>query len=336
VTRPILRLIALLIGLAILALVAVYADPKQVWAAMHGIGWIGILAVLGIFFAAFVVDSASWQLMLPSVRLDGAWLARLTMVRTVGEAFNIIVPAGSLGGEPVKAWMLKRLYGTGYREATASLIIAKTVNLLALIGFGAIGLFLIWHEPRLSEAFRVAAAAGLGLLAAGVFGFYAVQHGRAASRLARRTAGWRFAAAVERFLEHIQDVDDRFAAFYGARRGRFALTLLLAFGNWCLNMAELYAILWFLGQPVTWAEAWAIETAAQLVRAGAFMIPGALGASEAVMVVIFDALSGRPALGLAVALIRRGRELVWIALGLGLGWRYSLSPGHVPPARDDL
>ncbi len=324
------RLLALFIGLALLGFVAAQADLAEVWSAMTGIGLLGILAVLAIFMAAFLVDSASWQLMLPSARLDLAWLMRLTKVRAVGEALNIVVPAGSLGGEPAKAWLLKRLYGIGYREAGASLIIAKTVNLLALIAFCTAGLVLMWREPRLSDAFRTTAAAGLGVLALGVFGFYAVQHGRAASRLARLVARWRFAAALERFLEHIHDVDDRFAAFYGARRGRFALALGLALVNWVINMAELYAILWVLGQPITWAEAWAIETAAQLVRAGAFFIPGSLGASEAVMVLIFDALNGRPALGLAVALIRRGREIVWIAWGLALGWRYSVTPAALP------
>ncbi len=324
------RLIALFLGLALLGFIASQADLAEVWAAMRGIGFFGVAAVLAIYFAAFVLDSASWQLMLPSVRLDGAWLVRVTKVRVVGEALNIVVPAGTLGGEPAKAWLLKRLHGIGYREAAASLIMAKTVNLLALIGFCAFGLVLIWREPRFTETFRMTVATGLGVLALGVFGFYAVQQGRAASRLARLFARWRFVPALERFLESIHDIDDRFSAFYVARRGRFALALLLALANWATNMAELYAILWFLGQPITWAEAWAIETAAQLVRAGSFFIPGSLGVSEAVMVLIFDALSGRPALGLAVALIRRGREAVWIAWGLGLGWLYSLIPANIP------
>jgi len=324
------RYLALILGLVVLAVIASQADLAEVWAAMRGIGLLGIAAVLAVFFAAFVIDSGSWQLMLPSAGLNGVWLWRVTKVRLVGEALNLVVPAGTLGGEPAKAWLLKHLHGIGYRESAASLIMAKTVNLLALVGFCALGLILIWREPRLSDAFRMTLAAGLGALTLGVLGFYAVQHGRAASRLARFFARWRFAAALERFLEHIHDVDDRFGAFYVAQRGRFALALALALANWALNMAELYAILWFLGQPITWAEALAIETAAQLVRAGTFFIPGSLGASEAVMVAIFDALSGRPALGLAVALIRRGREAVWVAWGLGLGWLYSLTPAKIP------
>ena len=79
-------------------------------------------------------------------------------------------------------------------------------------------------------------------------------------------------------------------------------------------------IMWFLGRPVTFADAVLIETAAQLARAGAFFIPGSLGAVEGIMVLVYDAMTGSAALGLAVALIRRGRELLWIAWGFWLGW----------------
>ena len=40
------------------------------------------------------------------------------------------------------------------------------------------------------------------------------------------------------------------------------------------------------------------------------------------------AMTGAPALGLAVALIRRGRELLWILLGLLLFWTFSGRPAH--------
>ena len=51
-------------------------------------------------------------------------------------------------------------------------------------------------------------------------------------RTASRLAGWlarrHIGRRLEKFLEHIQDVDDRFAHFYGERRGRFAAAWLLA------------------------------------------------------------------------------------------------------------
>ncbi|RMD62167.1 MAG: hypothetical protein D6826_08065 [Alphaproteobacteria bacterium] len=317
------RMVALLLGLGLFGLLVVGADWAQVWAAVSNLGGGGVSGVLGIYLAAFAFDTASWHLMLPSARCDPAWFARLNRVRLVGEALNAVVPAGSLGGEPAKAILLKRNYAIGYREAIASLIMTKTVNLLALIVFSLGGLVLLWQKPEVPAVLPTAMTAGLGLLGAGVIGFFVVQRWRAASRLAQWLARRRIGQALVAFLDHIHEVDERFVAFYGGRPGRFALAFALALAHWGLGTAEIYVALRFLGQPVGWAEAWMIETAAQLVRAGAFFIPGALGASEAGFVFLLDALSGRPALGLALALVRRGREALWIGAGLVFGWHYA-------------
>ncbi len=55
-----------------------------------------------------------------------------------------------------------------------------------------------------------------------------------------------------------------------------------------------------------------VTTAVQLVRAGTFFIPVRFGANEIGLVLIVETLVGLPSLGLAAALIRRGRELLWI------------------------
>ncbi len=327
-----IRLVALLIGLALLGFIASQTDLAEVWRAALDLGAWGALAVCAVFLAGFVIDTASWQLMLPSVGLNARWLYRLWKIRTVGEALNLVIPAGSLGGEPAKAVLLKRSHAIGYREGAASLVIAKTVNLLALIVFAAVGFVLMLGDGRLTDAILLTAGVGLGALGLGVVGFYVVQRWRLASTLARRLSAWRLGARLAPFLTQIDEVDDRFQNFYAGQPGRFVGALALALVNWLVGMAELLVIMWLLDVPMTLAEACIVETAVQLVRAGAFVIPASLGATEVVMVLLYDLMTGRPALGLAVALIRRARELLWIAWGLWLGWRALPGRGSGPGA----
>ena len=87
---------------------------------------------------------------------------------------------------------------------------------------------------------------------------------------------------------------------------------------------EIYYTLAFLGHPLPLTHAWVIEGSVVLIRSAFFIIPANLGTQEGTFILICGAVTGSPALGFAVALIRRFREIMWIGAGLGLGWSFSL------------
>lgn len=329
-----LKPIYLLIGLALLGYVLSQTDLAAVWAYTRQIGW-GMAAVLAIFFVAFVVDSLSWQLTFLTLDFGGSWGYRLWKVRMVGEAFNMATPLASMGGEPVKAVLLKKHYGIGYRQAVASLVLARTTNVIALVAFVAGGFLLMLDSPRLSASYKTSAGLGLVAFAVSIVLFFLIQRLKISSITGRWILRARLSARIEALLHHVHDMEERLNHFYTARRGRFAAALGLALVNWLVGAAELYATLWFLGNPVTVTEAWIIEAVAQLVRTATFFIPASIGAQEGAFLVICGVITGEPALGLAVALVRRCREIVWILWGLALGWRYSFTPRVVKPDLSD-
>ena len=326
-----LRVVSLLIGLGLLVFVLGSVELGEVAERLTQAGTLGVAVILVVYGSSFLLDTASWQLMLTSARLDGVWLYRLWNVRIAGEAFNMVVPAASFGGEPVKALLLKRRYGIHYGEGTASLVIARTTNLLALIVFSAIGFAFMLRSETLPGSYGMVAGIGLLALTVGVIGFFAVQRWRGASRLgALLSRGGRW-PRLERILTHVQDIDDRFVDFYHRRPGRFAAALGLAFANWMLGALELYCILYFLGHPITLTDAWIVESVVQLVRAGTFLIPAGIGANEVGFILMIQALTGLPSLGLAAALARRAREALWIVWGLAVSWWLSATPPVTVP-----
>ncbi|MBI4391918.1 MAG: hypothetical protein HY575_08510, partial [candidate division NC10 bacterium] len=70
--------------------------------------------------------------------------------------------------------------------------------------------------------------------------------------------------------------------------------------------------------PLSAASALALEAGHQLSRAAGFFIPAKLGAQEGGNLLVFSALGFPAALGVAVSLLRRVRELAWVAVGLVL------------------
>ncbi len=324
----ILKILYVLIGLALLAAVFAQVDVADVWARAILIGWAGLALVLAIYAAGFVIDSFTWQMAMAGVPLDARWLWRAFKVRMVGETFNNVMPAAGMGGEPVKAMLLNKHYGVGYREGTASIILGRTINMVAQMPFLAVGLAVMWLSD-LPGQFKASAMVGLlGFVGATAIFFYA-QRWRVVSLTGSWLGRWTLLERINDVLHHIRDMDERLIHFYTRNRARFAGAIALAFANWVAGVVEIYVMMIFLGHPVSFGEAWMIEAAVQLVRSAAFFIPAAVGAQEGAFLLVCGVVAGQPGLGVAVALVRRGRELAWLLLGAGFGVLYAFRPARV-------
>ncbi len=320
-----LKLLYALAGAILLAVILFETDFTDVLARIGHLGW-GALVILAVYLVYFSVDTFNWLVAAPSLPLNQQWFRRLWRVRLVGEAFNAVMPAGGMGGEPVKAVLLKTHYGVDYRTGIASIILAKTVNMIALIAFLAAGFALMTESAQMPALHKTAAAVGLGAVCLGTILFFATQRLKFSSRFGNYVSDRGLAGRLAGVLHHVEEVEDRFVTFYTRHRSRFLGASLLALANWIIGAVEIYAALWFLDHPVSIQEAWMIEAVAQMVRAATFFIPSSLGAQEGAFVLMIAALTGSPALGMAVALVRRFRELVWIGSGFLMGTAYSLTP----------
>mgnify|MGYP002634415123 CR=1 FL=1 len=103
------------LGLALLALIVAETDVAQITALVAAAGW-GLLAMLGVYLGAFAIDSYAWLLTAPDIPHRLKWLYRFFQLRLVGEAFNTVTPTASMGGEAMKAVMLKSHYGVNYHD----------------------------------------------------------------------------------------------------------------------------------------------------------------------------------------------------------------------------
>jgi uncharacterized protein (TIRG00374 family) len=315
--------LCLVLGIVLLALAVQDMDMAEVLRHVGDIGLPGMGFVLLLFAATFLMDVAGWQLTLLPVRLDLTWLGRLYLVRTAGEAVNNITPFGSMGGEPLKAFMLKARYGIRYQDSGVSLILAKTLILMALVLFLAIGFGLLLPSEKLSVSYKAIAGLGLTGLGTGIGLFFLIQRYRVSSWLGRHVSNRWASARWERVVGLVHEFDARVAGFYTAHRGRMLGAFLLALLNWLMGVGEVYLVMYLLGHPVSFVDAWIMEALVQLVRAGTSFIPSSLGAQEATFKVVCAALTGDPSVGLACAMVRRVRELIWIGAGVGLWWSFS-------------
>ncbi len=322
--------ILLLAGVVLLGLVVAQTDPTQVWTRVRAIGGGGIAVILGVYFVNFAVDALHWQYTLPSVPITARWARRIWYAHIVGEAFNRITPLASFGGEPLKVLILHERHGIARRETAASLLLAPTIAALAMLPFVGVGLALMLSEPELDLTLRLSALAGLAAVAVGATLLLLVQQNKVFTRVLTWIGRGRFGRPVRHILEVVHDVEDRLIEYYGRRRRRLLLSFLTALGNWCFGAIEVWLVLRFVGTPVGVAQAWVIESTVLLVRSVTFFVPANLGTQEGATLIVAGAITGSAESALALALVVRFREFVWIVWGLAVGWPALRGPRPAP------
>jgi len=90
--------------------------------------------------------------------------------------------------------------------------------------------------------------------------------------------------------------------------------------GWIFDTVEILLVSHVLEMPVAWHEALMIEAFIGVAKAAYVVVPGAFGIQEYAVVmlfVLFDAggVENAKSLGTQYAIIRRGRELAFTALG---------------------
>jgi glycosyltransferase 2 family protein len=329
-----LRILYLIVGASLLAYVLSKTDLALLWVNLIETGW-GILFVLTVYCISFAFDTAAWQFTLPSAKFNIRWFNILWKVRMVGAAFGKMLPFSAFGGAPIKGYILKKHYSISYKEGVASIILVESTHLISMIFFMASGVLLILFDSNLPQSFHTFSALSLSALAIGISGFYMVQRFKITSIAGGWLSQQPLGRRLEKFLSHIQEFDDRLVQFYTKKRSDFYRALGLNLIVWYLGALEVYVILYFLGYPVSVSEAIMLETLVELVRAGTFFIPATLGTQEAAFLLATGAITGQPALGVATALMRRVREIVWLVLGFVIGWEYSKKPSDLVHAAED-
>ena len=318
------RLVLGLVGACLLVGLIVEIGPGAVVASFTALSWRLLVLVWFPFVAILMLDTLGWQF---AFRDPTVSFRSLLLIRMAGEAINTTTPTASLGGEGVKAWLLRPQ--VSLQEGLASVIIAKTTITIAQALLLLVGIVVAWpYLPDTSTLTRVMIwLLVLEVLAVGGFVVAQVTGGATAvGRLLGRVKLLR-AGGLTR---HLAQTDQALRDFYQERPGRLALSILFHFLGWALGAVEVYLVLRCLGVPISLTTALVIEAFGTGVRFASFMVPAHLGALEGGYVMTFAALGLGSPLGLTFGLVRRVRELAWTILGflvlVGLG-----APVVTPP-----
>jgi uncharacterized protein (TIRG00374 family) len=284
--------------------------PQQVWEVVRTLSWRLALVLAIPYGLTTTLDTLAWRLAFPGRRppFAAAWGARIA-----GEAVNLLTPTASVGGEPVKAYLLRRW--VPLRDGLSAVVVDKTMIVTGQGGFLILGLVVALSVTPVPGPLLTAMSVLLALEALAVAGFVLVQVRGVAGGAGRLLA--RLGLSPGRAGQAALDgLDRRLAGLYARRRRRLAAAAVVHLLAWTLGSLEVYLVLRFAGVAISPLTAVLLESFGTAVKFATFMIPGSLGALEGGNVAIFAGLGLGGAAGLSYTLIRRLREALWAGLGM--------------------
>jgi hypothetical protein len=306
--------VLLLAGLALLAGLVLHFGPATLLGAAEALG--PRLLLLLVIPAAGVQAcfALGWGVCFPEpARRPTA--ARLGAASLVGEAFNTLTLLAQMGGEPLKAHLLRPW--VPLREGLATVVVARTARTAAQGVFLAGGLALTLADLPAAHTLALGLAGfGILLVAAGALLARLQQRGLFSRGLG--ALGVLGVRATPARAAGARGLDERLRDIYRSGRARLGASIAIQLAGFALGAVEVALACHFLGSPVSATQALAIEAIGLGVASALFVVPGGLGVSEGGRAAACAALGLDPALGLVLGLVRRLRDLGWAGAGLAL------------------
>ncbi len=316
ISSLVLKLVLLIIGLLALVGIVLHIGLEQILGAVSQLGPLPLVIILLPMILVYGLEAWGWRLTLGASAAKVGFL-RVFAIRMAGETVNVTTPAAYMGGEPLKAYLLKR-YGVPMVESMASVITAKTTMTLAQVLFILLGLGLAFWILDEARHYWMAMLVSVGLLVFGVGLFVMFQrYGLGVGCLTLlRTCGIRLAFLEQREAQ-LREMDTTIRQFYTDNRRTFYVALGTFFLAWLCETLEVYAILYYLDVGVDIWTSISIAALSVFIKGGTFFIPGSLGAQEGGYTLLLISFGYTEVTGITFALIRRLREILWIFIGLG-------------------
>jgi putative membrane protein len=300
-------------GLALFVGVLIAHGVSAVFATLALAGW-GLIAVTFFHLVPLVLDAGAIRVLQEPA--PGGAMRDACLVRWIGESANSLMPAGQIGGPLL---MIRQLIqrGMAVPRAVAAITVSTTLQAFAQATFALLGLALL--GARLSSAPRPSAAALIitaGCLLVVLPGaFYLLQ---------RRGLFAGLTGVLQRFFgrrdwsdvrAHAEAIDLALQATYG-RSARVTASFALSLIGWVVGTAEVWLVCRLIDSPVSWSDAFVLESLGQAIRAAAFAVPAAIGVQEGGYLLLAPLAALRPDAALALSLAKRARELLLAIPGL--------------------
>ena len=315
-------------GLALFVYFIQRAGVSDVFDGIRRLGW-AFLIVVALGGIRHLVRAAAWRRCLEGTHHLS--LGRVFQAVIVGDALGNLTPLSLIVSEPAKGMFLRDrepLWRTLPALAVENLF--YTLSAMLVIAGGLVALFLVLQGPG---QLWVATAALIFALVTLVLSAHWVIWNRVP--VGSATLAWfqRRSLAMGlggRAAARVRLIEDHIYSLYPRDWGRLLPVAVLELTFHLFAILEIYLVLSLVsGLRPTLLDAFVLESTNRLIAIVFKFVPMRIGVDEAGTGMFADLLAFGTATGVTLAIVRKARMLVWMALGIATLVRRGLSVGQV-------
>src|ERR1044072_9534278 len=316
-----------LLGLLLFAYFVRRAGVGEIAASIQRLGF-GFILILAISSVRYVARALAWvRCVEPPYRLP---FRDAVAARLMGDALGNIIPFASIAvSEPSKAVFVKNRLPV--LVALAALAVENIFYALSVALFIFAGTATLLLSFTLPKALRYASIGALdATLVIIPAGYFLLFFGSEPSLLSGtlKLFGRRGVAPkmVAKITPRVETLEERIFGFYQRNRRSFLSIFALDMCFHLAGIAEIYATLSFIS-PIapTLRQAFILESVNRIINVAFKFIPLRAGVDEGGTGQVSKVLGFARGIGETLAIVRKGRDIFWSAIGLVLIWKKGFS-----------
>ncbi len=312
--KTLLFILSLVVGITLFIGVLQYIGWDEVRKSFSTFSWSVIGAVIALGLLQMAVLIYRWQLILEA-QGDRVPYRKLLAPKFVGYTISFLTPGLYVGGEPVRAYLLKKTTKVRLSHGMASIMVDKILDFTYPLPFLVAALIYAIFEYNISwgavSIFVLALIVLIGLL---ILFYIQTYRGKGFFSMLIRIFHLDKLKVIRKYLDKFLYFEKLIITFFNKKPKLFIEGLLLSLLGGVLVFVQFYVILYALG--IT-AGLWQILVMMVfMILAFLVPIPASLGSLETGQAIVFSALKYTPSLGIAFSLVLRVVELVKVGIGL--------------------
>jgi Lysylphosphatidylglycerol synthase TM region len=308
-SRTTVTLVATLLGVAVLVWQIQYLGLGVLWRNLSAVG-VWFAAILAISLLRFVTRSAAWIALIG----EPVPVTRALAATISGDALGNATPFSLLVSEPAKALYLGA--GVPSSRSLAALAAENFFYSVSVALYVILGTAAMLARFQLPDAVRWAGEAALVLMAAVLVaaGWLAWQKPSVATTVVARLPIAKLNAVVARLREfELQTYGSA-----GHEGGRLGVVAAWETVFHLLSFTESWLTIWlFTGQSEPLA-AFVLDATSRVINVIFRVVPFRIGVDQATAGAVAQAVGLTQPIGVAQALVRTGRMVVWAVVGAAL------------------